>query len=63
VVVNHKRVARIMREERLIAKAAKLYRRKALPTNPCVTVENLRNNIPPASAQAGDVIYLEVHCE
>jgi putative transposase len=52
-----------MREERLIAKAAKLYRRKALPTNPCVTVENLRNNIPPASAQAGDVIYLEVHCE
>ena len=32
-VVNRKRVARIMHEERLVAKAAKLYRRKALPEN------------------------------
>jgi putative transposase len=67
VIVNHKRVARIMREERLIAKAAKLYRRKALPTNPCITVDNLRYNIPPASAPnqqwAGDVSYLKVHGE
>lgn len=67
VVVNHKRVARIMREERLIAKAARLYRRKALPENPCITVENLRYNIPPPSGQnqqwAGDVTYLKVKGE
>lgn len=63
--VNHKRVERIMREERLVAKAAKLYRRKLLPANRCTTVENLRHNIPPASAPneqwAGDVSYLKVN--
>jgi len=67
LVVNRKRVARIMREERLIAKAARLYRRKALPENPCITVENLRYNIPPPSGQnqqwAGDVTYLKVKGE
>ena len=67
LVVNHKRVARIMREERLIAKAAKLYRRKALPENPCITVDNLRYNIPPPSGTnqqwAGDVSYLKVNGE
>ena len=66
-VVNHKRVARIMREERLIAKAAKLYRRKALPTNPCITVDNLRYNMPAPSGSnqqwAGDVSYLKVNGE
>lgn len=63
--VNHKRVARIMREERLVAKAAKLYRRKALPGNACIKVDNLRYNIPPASAPnqqwAGDVSYLKIN--
>lgn len=63
--VNHKRVERIMREERLVAKAAKLYRRKALPKNSCTMVENLRHNIPPASAPyqqwAGDVSYLKIN--
>jgi len=67
VTVNHKRVERIMREERLVAKAAKLYRRKALPVNPCITVENLRYNIPPPCAPnqqwAGDVSYLKVKGE
>ena len=67
LVVNHKRVARIMREERLIAKAAKLYRRKALPENPCITVDNLRYKIPPPSGTnqqwAGDVSYLKVNGE
>ena len=67
IVVNHKRVARIMREERLVAKAAKLYRRKALPDNPCITVGNLRHNIPPPSGPnqqwAGDVSYLKVNGE
>lgn len=66
-VVNHKRVARIMREERLVGKAAKLYRRKALPANTCITVENLRYNIPPPSAPneqwVGDVTYLKVKGE
>lgn len=63
--VNHKRVERIMREEHLVAKAAKLYRRKALPGNSCIKVDNLRYNIPPASAPnqqwAGDVSYLKVN--
>lgn len=65
--VNHKRVARIMRQERLIAKAARLYRRKALPENPCIRVENLRHNISPPSGPsqqwAGDVSYLKVKGE
>lgn len=63
--VNHKRVERIMREELLVAKAAKLYRRKALPENSCTKVDNLRHDIPPASAPnqqwAGDVSYLKVN--
>ncbi len=63
--VNHKRVERIMREELLVAKAAKLYRRKALPANSCTKVANLRHNIPPASAPnqqwAGDVSYLKLN--
>ena len=67
MVVNHKRVERIMREERLVAKAAKLYRRKALPGNTCTQVDNLRYNIPPPSAPnqqwAGDVSYLKVKGE
>ena len=65
MVVNIKRVERIMREERLIAKAATLYRRKALPENTCTTVENLRYNIPPPTCTnqqwAGDVTYLKVN--
>lgn len=63
--VNHKRVERIMREECLVGKAAKLYRRKALPANSCTTVDNLRHNIPPASKSnqqwAGDVSYLKIN--
>lgn len=66
-VVNRKRVARIMREERLVAKAAKLYRRKALAENSCIKVDNLRHNIPPPSLPnqqwVGDVSYLKVNGE
>lgn len=66
-VVNRKRVARIMREERLVAKAAKLYRRTALPDNACTKVDNLRHNKPAPSAPnqqwAGDVSYLKVNGE
>jgi len=64
VVVNRKRVERIMREERLVAKAAKLYRRKALPGNSCIKAENLRCDLPVPSAPnqqwAGDVSYLKI---
>lgn len=67
LLVNHKRVERIMRKERLVGKAAKLYRRKALPGNSCIKVENLRYNIPPPSAPnqqwAGDVTYLKLKGE
>lgn len=66
-VVNHKRVARIMRVERLVAKAAKLYRRKALPDNSCTSVDNLKYSAGPPTAQnqqwAGDVTYLKVNGE
>lgn len=65
VVVNRKRVERIMREERLVAKAAKLYRRKALPGNSCIKAANLRCDLPVPSAPnqqwAGDVSYLKVN--
>lgn len=60
--VNRKRVARLMREERLVGKAAKLYRRKKLPANRCVSVDNLRYKKPapksPNEQWAGDVSYL-----
>lgn len=63
VIVNLKRVERIMREERLVAKAAKLYRRKALPGNSCIKVENLRHKLPapqaPNQQWVGDVSYLK----
>tara|TARA_R110002072_G_scaffold238329_1_gene395680 strand:- start:15248 stop:16009 length:762 start_codon:yes stop_codon:yes gene_type:complete len=63
--VNHKRVARLMREERLVAKAAKLYRRKALAANSCTTVENLKHRMPlptaPNQQWAGEVSYLKVN--
>lgn len=56
-----------MREERLVGKAAKLYRRKALPDNSCTSVENLKHSLgaPTAANQqwAGDVTYLKVNGE
>ena len=63
VIINRKRVERIMREERLVAKAARLYRRKALPGNSCIKVENLRHKLPapqaPNQQWVGDVSYLK----
>ena len=65
IAVNSKRVERIMREERLIAKAAKLYRRKALSGNSCIKATNLRCSQPAPSSPnqqwAGDVSYLKVN--
>lgn len=61
--VNRKRVARLMQEERLVGKAATLYRRKRLPGNSCINVSNLRYNQPapkaPNEQWVGDVSYLK----
>ncbi|GAB1263188.1 IS3 family transposase [Aurantivibrio plasticivorans] len=66
-LVNRKRIARIMREERLVAKAAKLYRRKSLPGSSCIKVGNLRWNVAPPDGPnqqwAGDVSYLKLKGE
>lgn len=65
LVVNHKRVERIMRETGLVGKAAKLYRRKALQGNPCIKVENIKRELDPPCRPneqwAGDVTYLKVN--
>lgn len=62
--VNHKRVARIMREEGLIGKAGRLYRRKALSINTCISKPNIQREqgAPNRLNQqwAGDVTYLKV---
>lgn len=67
ILVNHKRVARIMREEGFVAKAARLYRRKSLPGSSCIKVGNLRWNAPepdgPNQQWAGDVSYLKFNGE
>jgi len=40
VHVNHKRVARLMKEASLVGKAGRIYRRKPLPENSCIKVPN-----------------------
>jgi putative transposase len=63
-VVNHKRVERLMRESGLVGKAGRLYRRKPLPVNPCITVPNRRlaKGMPsgPDQQWVGDVTYLKL---
>ncbi|WP_218418479.1 IS3 family transposase [Alteromonas lipotrueae] len=63
--VNHKRVERIMREQKLIGKAAKIYRRYPLPENTCNKVGNLilEHVIPrrPNQQWCGDVSYLKLN--
>lgn len=65
--VNHKRVERLMRDMGLVGKASKLYRSKALPANPCITVGNLKRQEPSPVAVnqqwAGDVTYLKINGE
>jgi putative transposase len=62
-VVNRKRVERLMRESGLVGKAGRLYRRKPLPVNPCLTVPNRRlatgMPIGPNQQWVGDVTYLK----
>lgn len=63
-LVNHKRVARLMKEIGLVGKAGQLYRRKALPENTCIKVPNQQRErgMPnqPNQQWAGDVSYLKV---
>jgi putative transposase len=62
--VNHKRVERIMRDLSLVGKAAKIYRRKALPERFFDKFENLRCGLPSPttinSQWVGDVTYLKI---
>lgn len=63
--VNHKRVARLMRDIGLVGKVSKLYRSKPLAENPCITVGNQKRLEPPPVSPnqqwAGDVTYLKVN--
>lgn len=65
--VNHKRVERIMQDAGLVGKAGRLYRRKALPENPCNRVGNIKRDLGaptgPNEQWAGDVTYLKVKGE
>ena len=62
--VNHKRVERLMRDLNLVGKAARVYRRKALPERFFDRYDNLRVDIPfPTKVNeqwVGDVTYLKV---
>lgn len=64
-VVNHKRIERIMRDVGLVGKAARLYRRTALPVNSCLKLDNIKRELdPPCRTDeqwAGDVTYLKVN--
>ncbi|BBM02526.1 transposase [Microbulbifer sp. GL-2] len=63
--INHKRVERLMREAGIVGKAGRIYRRRPLPGNPCIKVENLQreHGMPskPDSQWAGDVTYLKIN--
>lgn len=64
IMVNHKRVERLMKESGLVGKAGRIYRRKPLPVNPCITVPNLKREEghpdKPNQQWAGDVTYLKI---
>ena len=65
VLVNHKRVARLMRISGLVGAAGRLYRRKPLPVNTCIKVPNKQREecFPVTKDQqwAGDVTYLKLN--
>lgn len=64
VLVNHKRVERLMRESGLIGKAGRLYRRKALPEKFYTKMPNLKKDLPsPVEVDTqwvGDLTYIKV---
>jgi transposase InsO family protein len=65
IMINRKRVERLMREAGLVGKAGRLYRKKPLPENPCINVPNLKREegepTRPNQQWAGDVTYLKIH--
>lgn len=65
VKVSRGRVERLMRKACLVGKAARVYRRRALPKVPFHSLPNLRLDIPEPDAAdqqwAGDVTYLRVN--
>ncbi|WP_444898524.1 IS3 family transposase [Microbulbifer sp. VAAC004] len=40
--INHKRDEGLMREAGIVGKAARIYRRRPLPGNPCIKIQNLQ---------------------
>lgn len=64
ILINRKRVERIMREMGLVGKAGRLYRRKALPEKFYTKMPNLKKNMakPLATDEqwVGDLTYLKV---
>jgi len=65
--VNHKRVARLMSKLGLVGKAGRLYRRKRLAQNSCISVSNRqRERGMPSKVNkqwVGDVTYLKLNGE
>ena len=64
VKVNRKRVERLMREAGLVGKAARIYRRKALPEKFYTKMPNLKKDMAPPTETdrqwVGDLTYLKV---
>ena len=65
--VNHKRVERLMKKLGLVGKAGRLYRRKRLTQNSCISVVNRqRERGMPSKVNeqwVGDITYLKLHGE
>lgn len=65
LLVNHKRVARLMKISGLVGTAGRIYRRKPLPNNQCIKVPNRQREegLPESKDQqwAGDVTYLKLN--
>ena len=63
--VNKKHVELLMRNVGLVGKAGRIYRRKALAGNPCISAANNRMGMEaptrPNQQWAGDVTYLQVN--
>jgi len=64
VMVNHKRVERLMRNAGLVGKAGKLYRQKAFPDKFYTKMPNIKNGQPPVTRinqqWVGDLTYIKV---
>ncbi len=65
LAVGRKRVERLMREANLVARVARIYRRKPLPQRACDPVPNLRKDLPKPTGinqhWTSDVTYLKLN--